>query len=124
MKLAKLILLTTLLLSTPCFADGAGGSTCMPDCNAYVQEDHFKWTNYDDQIHMLAAYSISITSAMIIEHGFKLSKLESALLGAVFTGMIGTAKEVFHDDYTSRTDIKTWWLGAATAGFTVVVFDF
>lgn len=119
-----IFVLSILLFSTYSKADGLGGATCMPNCNAYVQEDHFKWTNYDDQMHMLAGFTLSVTSAMIMEHGFHMTRLESAIFGAVIGGVVGTSKEVFLDDYTSRTDIKSWWIGSLTAGAAVTVLRF
>ena len=118
-----IVAMLTVMGSNTSFASN-NGSSCLPDCNDYVSQDHFQWTNYDDDVHMMAAFSIALTSSMIMEHRFHMNRVESALFGVVIGGLIGTSKEVFFDDYTSKTDIKTWWLGFGIAGTSVILLRF
>ncbi len=118
-------ILVILALSTAFLpTNSAAQETCKPTCNNYADLDHFSWQNYDDDVHLLMAYSLTLTGGLVLEHKVGLPRWESALIMTIVTGMIGTAKETLHDEYTSRTDIKTWWAGAAAAGLTMTVLQF
>lgn len=118
-------LLLLLLVSTPVLAD------CTVQCpvtkeNAgdYFQSDHFRWTDYDQDVHMLAGLSGSLIIGEVLIHYFDVSPWEAAIMSSIAMGMIGTTKEVMFDTYTSRTDIKTWWIGGIVGGATLVVLHF
>lgn len=123
------LVIGALLLSSQALATGpvnAGPNPNAPlgDVNPYYESDHFQWTNYNDDTHLLVAYSATVLCTLALEHKFGMKRWQAALTSAVAIGMLGTFKEVFHDEYNSRTDTKMWWAGAAAGGLTVVVFQF
>lgn len=116
-KLMILILLVTSLVSTI-------GKTDSVNWQAYHDIDHFKWTDYNNGVHILTAYAITMTGTMLLTKKFGMNKFLAAGIMTVVGGLVGTTKEVFFDKYTSRTDIKCWWAGAATAGAMSIVINF
>lgn len=103
---------------------GQYGNSPISDVNPYYAQDHFQWGNYNDGVHLLAAYSATVVGALLLEHKLGMKRWQAALTMTLAIGLFGTAKEVFHDNYTSRTDIKMWWAGAASGGLTVWVLQF
>ena len=99
----------------PVTADTAG---------AYFNEDHFSWSDPKDTTHVFIAMSGALVIATALNRYTTLKPWQSALLGAVAMGLIGTTKEVMFDSYTMRTDIKTYWAGGLAGGlmFTVLTF--
>lgn len=90
----------------------------------YFDADHFSWSNYDDDVHMLIGFGGALTIGEALTHYAKMPSWEAALIGGVAMGMVGTTKEVMFDTYTGRTDIKTWWIGGAAGGVTVMALHF
>jgi hypothetical protein len=93
--------------------------------NAFeITSDHFQWTNYDNGIHLLAGYSISLTTSLLLEKQFKMKPVPALIIGVLVGGFIGTVKETFFDVYASQTDLKTWWAGSISGGLTFTVIHF
>lgn len=115
-----LIALSLLVALSGC----AGGPPLEGTPNDYYANDHFRLDDYDTDVHILAAYGISLTTSELVYTKFHMTKLESTLLGIMVAGGAGTCKEVLHDAYTSRTDLKAWWLGALTGGLTFNIINF
>lgn len=126
MKFFIFTVVFTMILISPKYTHGADGPNGGQEGTwaDYGHADHFQWTNYDNGVHILGAYSIALTSGLFLEHKMGFKRWEAALLGVTLAGMIGTAKETFFDGYAMRTDIKCWWGGAAAAGLTMTVLEF
>jgi hypothetical protein len=90
----------------------------------YYNGDHFSWSNYDNDVHLLVGFGGALVIGEALTHYAKLPSWEAALIGAVAMGMVGTAKETMFDTWTSRTDIKTWWAGGTAGGLTVIALHF
>lgn len=90
----------------------------------YYQGDHFQFGNYDDDVHLLLGFSGAMVIGLTLEHKFGMKRWQAALIGTLALGLFGTAKEVLHDNYTSKTDIKTWWGGALAGGMTMTLLQF
>lgn len=92
--------------------------------DSYEAQDHFAWTNYDNDVHLLAAYGMSLTTGLILEHQFGMKRLPAAIIGTLTATFFGITKEVMFDRYTSRTDIKTWTVGGFAGGLTMTLLRF
>lgn len=118
--LNKYLILLSLFISTSAFAKGA----CQPNCNAYADADRFQLTDYDTDVHLLIGYGATLTGSLILEREFGMERWKASLIMVTITILGATAKEVFHDEYTSGTDIKAYGIGAVGAGATINVFKF
>lgn len=94
------------------------------DYNPYHDVDHFSWQDYDDDIHIMSGFAISLTTGLIFQRYAKLPTWQSALYGTLIGAGVGIAKEVFFDNFTSRTDIKCWMAGGAAGGLTLISVSF
>lgn len=90
----------------------------------YYEADHFQWSNYDDDVHVLISYAGTMTIALVLEHDFGMKRWQAAFVSAFVVSTFGVAKEVLHDEYAMRKDIKGWYIGSYTAALTVTVFQF
>lgn len=124
----KYLIISFLLLSSLARATSynLGGDTITnPDqLWQYKVNDRFQWNNTDDQVHILAGFAISFTTAYALERYTDLSPLEAALAGFALGTLVGVAKETLIDSYASKTDIKCWGSGAliGTISFTLLQF--
>ena len=123
------VLIVTMLL-TMAFC-GRANATCTVQCpvtqdNAwnYVVADHFQWSSYDQDVHMLLGYSGALVIGEALIHYGHVRPWVASLVGTIALGLIGTTKEVMFDTYTGRTDIKTYWAGALSGGLTVIALHF
>ncbi len=106
------------------YASMVSNAQAESDWDYYHNEDYFSWTNYDNGMHILSAYGLTLTTAMALQRFTKLSKLERVLISTIVGAGFGIVKETMFDRYTSRTDIQCWTVGALAGGLTVTVFQF
>lgn len=90
----------------------------------YYAADHFNWSVYDNDVHLLVGFSGSVVIGEALTRYAKLPAWESAIIGAVVMGLAGSVKEVMFDSYTGRTDQKMYWAGGLAGGLTVVALHF
>ncbi len=91
---------------------------------AHFQDDHFRWTDTQQQVHMLIGFSGTLVVSELLTRYTYLKPWQSALIGTVALGLVGVTKEVMFDAYTSRSDIMGWFGGAAAGGLTFIVIHF
>ena len=91
---------------------------------AYFDNDHFSWSDPQDVNHMAIGFGGAMLISTALNRYTSLKPWQSALIGAVAMGIIGTTKEVMFDTYTGRTDIKMYWAGGLTAGLAFTVLHF
>lgn len=108
-----------------------GAKACDNQCHVtpdnaygYYAQDHFSWDTYDNDVHLLLGFGGSLIIGEALTRYAKLPAWESALIGAVAMGMIGSFKEIMLDSYSGRTDQKMYWAGGLAGGLTVVALHF
>lgn len=123
-KRAALALITLL-------ASNAAMAECRVQCpvtsenvGQYFDADKFSWSDPTDQVHMLIGFGGAMLISTALNKHTTLKPWQSALIGSLAMGLIGTTKEVMFDTYTSRTDIKTYWAGALAGGLSFTVLNF
>lgn len=111
----KKYIILLLLITSNCLAS---------EWDEYHDKDHFSWTNYDNDVHLLIAYGGTMTLSLLLQKQFKVNPYIAALSSALVLSAVGITKEVMFDRYTSRTDIQCWVVGAFTGGLTFTVLNF
>lgn len=86
-----------------------------------ARADDFDPRDYDKQAHMAVSYGISLTVAVVARR-YELARWKAALLGVASALVLGTAKELVHDDTYSWGDQAANTIGAGTAAGVVFVF--
>lgn len=124
-----LIAIALTLYSAPCLGmgpDSAGPNPYAPvtDFNPYHEADVWQWSNYNTGLHIVGAYSLTLVTALILEKQFGMKPFPAAVFSALGVGLLGTAKEVMIDNYVSRVDIQSYWVGSIAACLTYTVISF
>jgi VanZ family protein len=86
-----------------------------------VRADSFDPTDYDKIAHMSVSYSITLSVAVVARR-FELERWQAAALGAATALVLGTAKELVHDDEFSWGDELANTIGAGGAVGLVFAF--
>lgn len=87
-----------------------------PNDNSHNLEDEaFNPQDMSQAAHLFAGAAMSIaTHQILMKTGMK--PIPAVLCAMATSALIGTAKEVFFDDYTSKNGIKSFWVGSAIGG--------
>lgn len=86
-----------------------------------ARAESFDPTDYDKIAHMSASYGITLSVAVVARR-FEMKRWQAAVLGAASALVLGTAKELVHDDDFSWGDELANTIGAA--GAVGLVFTF
>jgi len=86
-----------------------------------ARADSFDPRDYDKQTHMAVGYGLTLTIAIVARH-YEVKRWQAVLLGAATTLLLGTAKELVHDETYSWGDQAANTIGAATAAGLVFTF--
>jgi hypothetical protein len=114
-----------LFISIPSHADCTVQCPITPDnVWGYYSGDHFQWSNYDDDVHMLMGFGGAVVIGKALTHYANMPAWKAAIISSIAMGLVGTFKETMLDTYTSRTDIKTWYIGGISGGLTVIALHF
>jgi hypothetical protein len=100
---------TALLLLAVCFSSPA-------------YADEFRLKSQDKQLHIAAAYGLSLTGTLLLEKKARLTRWQSVLYASLFTMLVGTGKELLVDGEYSAGD--QWGNLIGTAGSAAMVFTF
>lgn len=88
---------------------------------SWAHADGFDPSDYDKQAHMAVGYGLTLTVAVVARR-YELPRWKAVALGAATTLVLGTLKELVHDETFSWGDELGNTIGAGTA--TAVVFTF
>lgn len=87
-----------------------------------ARADSFDPTDYDKIAHMSVSYSITLSVAVVARR-FELARWQAAALGAATALVLGTAKELVHDEEFSWGDEAANSIGAGAAIGLVFAFQ-
>lgn len=114
----SLLLITLLLVSYTAQASWYPG-----DSSHKTEDENFSFQDMSQTGHMALGAAITMfTEEVLIKSG--MSPIPAAVTAIVFGGMLGTAKEVFLDDYCSPSGIKAFWFGSAVGGVAFTALKF
>lgn len=86
-----------------------------------ARADSFDPTDYDKIAHMSVSYGITLTVAVVARH-YEMKRWKAVLLGAATSLLLGTGKELVHDEEFSWGDEAANTIGVATAAGVVFTF--
>ncbi|MBA3499029.1 MAG: YfiM family protein [Myxococcota bacterium] len=86
-----------------------------------ARADDFDPRDYDKIAHMSVSYGITLTIAVVARR-YEMKRWQSVLLGAATALVLGTGKELIHDETYSWGDQAANTIGAATAAGVVFTF--
>ena len=86
-----------------------------------ARADGFDPRDYDKIAHMTTSYGITLTVAVVARH-YEMTRWKAALLGAGTALLLGTAKELLHDETFDWGDELGNTIGATTAVGVVFAF--
>ncbi len=87
-----------------------------------ARAEGFRLKSQDKQLHIAAAYGLSLTGTLLFEKKAELPRWKSVLYASIITLLVGTAKELMVDDTYSAGD--QWGNLIGTAGSAAMVFAF
>ena len=86
-----------------------------------ARADDFDPRDYDKIAHMSVSYGITLTVAVVARR-YEMKRWQAVLLGAATALVLGTGKELIHDDHYDWGDQAANTIGAATAAGVVFTF--
>lgn len=87
-------------------------------------EGAFSLSPLDKRAHFAVGYAASLTTTLIFEHTFKMSRWGSVLSASALTMAVATAKEKWIDSAYSSNDQKATGLGVLSSALVVFAFKF